>query len=424
LIYSGNLDFFIVTLITFRIPFSNMVSLADIRAAQNRISRYIIHTPLVYSPTFSEITGAQIYLKLETLQKAGSFKVRGASNKILSHLTETGDRGIVAASAGNHAQGVAVAAHSADIPVTIVMPEWSSLSKQEATRGYGANVIIYGRSLEDSIEKAQGIARTGGLFIHPYDDEEVIAGQGTIALEIFADLSGVDMIVVPVGGGGLIAGIATAAKEQKPDIRIIGVQAEACPSAGEAIRQGFPHKIRAGNTIADGIRVAETGAVTLPLIQRYVDKLVLVSENEIADAILLLLERKHVVAEGAGAVPLAAILNGSVDIVPGSRVVLVISGGNIESNQLFRVIRQSLTRQGRIMRFSVMLDDQPGTLARLLSLIAEERGNILHIHHTQGDSDIPIQMAKVTIELETRGLDHRESIKKVLEKNAYVISSG
>jgi threonine dehydratase len=388
-----------------------MVSLADIRAAERRISRSIIRTPLVFSPTFSEITGAQIYLKLETLQKAGSFKVRGASNTILSHLTEIGDMGVVAASAGNHAQGVAVAAHSADIPVTIVMPEWSSLSKQEAARDYGAQVI----------EKAQEIARTGRLLIHPYDNEEVIAGQGTIALEIFADLPDAEMIVVPVGGGGLIAGIATAAKEHNPNIKIIGVQAEACPSAREAIRHGSPFLVPAGKTIADGIRVAETGAATFPAIERYVDQLVLVSEEEIADAILLLLERKHIVAEGAGAVPLAAIMNGSVEIGPGSKVVLVISGGNIESNQLFRVIRQSLIRQCRIMRFSVILDDQPGALARLLSVIAKERGNILHIHHTQGDSDIPVQMARVAIELETRGREHGESMRKVLQENAYKI---
>jgi threonine dehydratase len=415
---------FTVTIITSTIPFSCMVSLADIQAAQRRISEFIIRTPLVFSPTFSEMTGAQIYLKLETLQKAGSFKVRGASNTILSHLAEIGETGVVAASAGNHAQGVAVAAHSTDIPVTIVMPEWSSLSKQEAARGYGAQVIIHGQSLEESIEKAQEIAHTGRLLIHPYDNEEVIAGQGTIALEIFADLPDADMIVVPVGGGGLIAGIATAAKEQNPDIKIIGVQAEACPSAREAIRHGSPFLVPAGKTIADGIRVAETGTATFSALQRYVDQVVLVSEEEIADAILLLLERKHIVAEGAGAVPLAAIMNGSVEIVPGSKVVLVISGGNIESNQLFRVIRQSLTRQGRIMRFSVILDDQPGALAGLLSVIAKERGNILHIHHAQGDSDIPVQMAKVTIELETRGRDHSESIKKVLEEKAYKTCKG
>ena len=401
-----------------------MVSLADIKAAEIRISPYIIHTPLVYSPTISEITRANVYLKLETLQKAGSFKVRGATNKILSHINAIREQGVIAASAGNHAQGVAVAARSAGIPATIVMPEWSSLSKQEATRSYGAQVIIHGQTLEESIGRAQEIARKGQLFIHPYDDEEVIAGQGTIALEILADLPETDMIVVSVGGGGLISGIAIAAKAKKPDIKIIGVQAGECPSVKEAIRQGSQCRILAGKTIADGIRVAETGARTLPLIQHFVDQLVLVSEEEIADAMLLLLERKHVVAEGAGAVPIAAIMNGSIDVGPGSNVVLVISGGNVESTLLFRVIRQSLARRGRIMHLSVILDDQPGTLARLLSVIAKERGNILHVHHTQGDSDIPVQMARVTIELETRGYNHIESIKKALLDNGYEIQMG
>lgn len=401
-----------------------MVSLADIRAAEMRISRCIIHTPLVHSPTISEITGANVYLKLETLQKAGSFKVRGATNKIITHIGDIRNQGVVTASAGNHAQGVAVAAQSAGIPATIVMPEWSSLSKQEATRGYGAQVIIRGKTLEESIETAREIAYTGPLFIHPFDDDEVIAGQGTIALEIFSDLHTVDMIVVPVGGGGLIAGIATAAKEIKPGIRIIGVQAEACPSAKEALCKGCPSQIPAGRTIADGIRVAETGKNTLPALRDYVDHIALATEEEIADAMLLLLERKHVVAEGAGAIPLAAILNGSVDIEPDSNVILVISGGNIESAQLFRVIRQSLSRQGRTMHFSVILDDQPGSLVRLLSVIAEERGNILQIHHTQGDSDIPLQKARVTLELETRGWEHIGSIKKAMEEHAYEILRG
>jgi threonine dehydratase len=212
-----------------------MVSLADIEAAKIRISPHIIHTPLVYSPTISEMTGANVYLKLETLQKAGSFKVRGATNKILSTIDTSLKQGVVAASAGNHGQGVAVAAHSAGIPATIVMPEWSSLSKQEATRGYGAQVIIHGASLEESITRAQEIAQKGPLFIHPYDDDAVIAGQGTIALEILDDLPETDMIVVPVGGGGLIAGIATAAKAKKSGIRIIGAQAQECASAIEAI---------------------------------------------------------------------------------------------------------------------------------------------------------------------------------------------
>jgi len=401
-----------------------MVSLADIKAAEIRISPHIIHTPLVYSPTISEKTGANVYLKLETLQKAGSFKVRGATNKILSHINTIREQGVIAASAGNHAQGVAVAARSAGIPTTIVMPEWSSLSKQEATRSYGAQVIIHGQTLEESIEKAQEIARKGRLFIHPYDDDDVIAGQGTIALEILADLPNTDMIVVPVGGGGLIAGIAIAAKAKKPDIKIIGVQAGECPSAKEAIRQGSPYRIPVGTTIADGIRVAETGKNTLPAMQHYVDHVALASEEEIADAMLLLLERKHIVAEGAGAVPLAVLMNGSIDVQPGSTVVLVISGGNIESNQLFRVIRQSLARQGRIMRFSVMLADEPGTLARLLAVIAKDRGNILHIHHIQGERDIPVQMARVRIELETRGWEQIEAFKKSLEDNGYEIRMG
>jgi threonine dehydratase len=397
-----------------------MVSLADIREAQSRISSHIIRTPLVYSPTISEMTGANVYLKLETLQKAGSFKVRGATNKILSY-PGTGAMSVVAASAGNHAQGVAVAAHSAGIPATIVMPEWSALTKQEATRNYGAQVIIHGLTLEESIEKAQEIASKGNIFIHPYDDDAVIAGQGTLALEILHDLPATDMIVVPVGGGGLIAGIATAARAMKPEIAIIGAQAEVCPSASEALRHGSPYRVTAGKTIADGIRVAETGILTLPLIQRYVDQHVLVSEEEIADAMLLLLERKHVIAEGAGAVPLAALMNGSIDVPQSSNVVLVISGGNVESGLLFRIIRQSLTRKGRIMRFSVLLDDQPGALARILTLIAQERGNILHIHHLQGGSDIPVLMARVDIELETRGWDHISTIKKVLADAGYEI---
>jgi threonine dehydratase len=301
------------------------------------------------------------------------------------------------------------------------MPEWSALTKQEATKSYGAQVIIHGKSLGESIEKARDIARNGSIFIHPYDDDAVIAGQGTIALEILHDLPETDMIVVPVGGGGLIAGIATAAKAMKPDIIIIGAQAELCPSAGEALRHGSPCRVQAGKTIADGIRVAETGIQTLPLIQRYVDRHVLASEEEIADAMLLLLERKHVVAEGAGAVPLAALMNGSIDVPSGSNLVLVISGGNVESSLLFRVIRQSLARQGRIMSLSVLLDDQPGTLARILTTIAQELGNILHIHHLQGESDIPLLMTRVNIELETRGWDHINGIKKVLVDAGYEI---
>jgi len=396
-----------------------MISLADIRAAEQRIAGQVIRTPLVYSPSISARTGARVYLKLEMLQKAGSFKVRGATNKILASITSAREHGVVAASAGNHAQGVAVAAQAAGVRATIVMPSWASLTKQEATRGYGAEVLLYGSSLEESIQQAGELARTGHLFIHPYDDDDVIAGQGTIGIEILDDLPGTGILVVPVGGGGLIAGIATAAKAIKPDIRIIGVQAAACPSASGAIAAGSPVRVTARPTIADGIRVAECGALTCPVLREQVDQIVLVSEDEIADAMLLLLERKHVVAEGAGAAPLAALLNGSLMIAPGSTVVLVISGGNIDSAQLFRIVRQVMARQGRILRFSVLLDDRPGALAELLSVIAVLGGNILNIDHTQGEGDVPVMMARVEIELETRSRDHASAIVVALEKKGY-----
>jgi threonine dehydratase len=394
-----------------------MVSAEDIRAAGTIIADSIIRTPLVFSPTLSVMTGANVYLKLETLQKAGSFKVRGASNKILSRHDSLRDHGVIAASAGNHAQGVAVAAHSAGVPATIVMPEWASLSKQEATRSYGAKVVIAGKSLEESIMTAKKIAQeSGGLFIHPFDDDDIIAGQGTIALEILEDLPETDMIVVPVGGGGLIAGIATAAKAIRPEIAIIGAQAQACPSAVDPSACN-PQK----KTIADGIRVAEPGTRTKPLMKTLVDRIVLASEDQIADAMLLLLERKHIVAEGAGAVSLAVILNGSFAIREGSTVVCVISGGNVDSALLFRIVRQALVRHGRIMRISMLLDDNPGTLSRLLGILAEHQGNILHVHHTQGETNVPVLMAHVQIELETRGTDHADEIEEALRREGYEI---
>jgi threonine dehydratase len=401
-----------------------MVSLADIRAAEQRIAGHIIRTPLVYSPAFSALTGARVYLKLETLQLAGSFKVRGATSKILSNQTTARQHGVVAASAGNHAQGVAVAAHSAGVKATVVMPLWASLAKQEATRSYGAEVVMQGSSLEESIVRAGELAQEGLLFIHPYDDDDVIAGQGTIGLEILDDLPETDLIIVPVGGGGLIAGIATAAKGIKPGIRIAGAQAAACPSASEAIAAGSPVRVTAQPTIADGIRVAECGARTFPVLQELVDQIVLATEEEIADAMLLLLERKHVVAEGAGAAPLAALLNGSITIPPGSTVVLVISGGNVDSAQLFRIIRQAMARQGRILRFSVLLDDRPGTLEQLLHVIAGQGGNILHIHHAQGEIDVPVMMARVEVEIETRGRGHADALLEAVRKAGYTVITG
>jgi threonine dehydratase len=400
-----------------------MVSLADIRAAEQRITGHIIRTPLVHSPSISALTGASVYLKLETLQKAGSFKVRGATNRILAEATAAGEHGVIAASAGNHAQGVAVAAHAAGVRATIVMPQWASISKQEATRGYGAEIEIHGSTLEESIEHAEKLAQEGRLFIHPYDDEQVVAGQGTIGLEILEDLPETTIIIVPVGGGGLIAGIAVAVKALRPAISVIGVQASACPSAVEALRQEHPVEVTAGRTIADGIRVTVTGNRTFPVLRRLVDRIVTVAEDEIADAMLLLFERKHVVAEGAGAASLAALLNGSVTVPPGSNVVLVISGGNVDSAQFFRIVRQAMARQGRILRFSVLLDDRPGALAELLAVIAELGGNIIHIDHTQGEGEVPVMMARVEIELETRGLEHAGLLLHAIRNAGYALTT-
>jgi len=401
---------------------SFVTTLEKIRAAQRRIEEYIIRTPLVFSPTFSELSGAHVYLKLETLQRAGSFKVRGAANKILCNLDTARERGVVAASAGNHAQGIAVAAHRAAVTATIVMPEWASIAKQEATRGYGAHVIIAGQTLEESVAHAQTLADQGMLFIHPYDDEDVIAGQGTIGTEIMDDLPKTDMIVVPVGGGGLIAGIATAAKTLQPSLRVIGVQAAGCPSAYEALRTGEPVCVATHPSLADGIRVARTGTLTLPVIRRFVDRIVLVDEDAIAQAILWLIERKKVIAEGAGATPLAALLGGSIPVEPDSTIVLVISGGNIDSPQLERTLHYALIRQGRIMRCSVVLDDQPGTLARFLAVVAKENGNILHIHHEQATYDLPVLAARVIVEIETRGKEHAMAIATSLESAGYPVT--
>ncbi len=396
-----------------------MVTLEAIRQAEKRIAGRIIRTPLVFSPSISAISGARVFLKLETLQKAGSFKVRGAASKILADPDTARRHGVVTASAGNHAQGVAIAAHAAGVRATIVMPVWASLSKQEAARSYGAEILLSGSTLEESLGQAENLAREGRLLIHPYDDEDVIAGQGTIGLEILEDLPETDLIVVPVGGGGLIAGIATAATSIRPAVRIIGAQAAACPSAYASVTAGSPVQVAANPTIADGIRVARTGTLPFPVIQDHVSRIALATEDEIAGAMLLLLERKHIVAEGAGAVALAVLLNGSIAVQPGSTIVLVISGGNVDSHQLFRIIRQAMARQGRILQISVLLEDRPGSLASLLRIVADRGGNVLHIDQMQGGQGVPVMTARVEIEIETRGPDHGSMIGRSLRENGF-----
>lgn len=399
-----------------------MLSLEHIRDAERVLEGRIIRSPLVHSPTFSRMFEAQVHLKLENLQKTGSFKVRGATYRIFKNLAEIGSAGVVAASAGNHAQGVALAAKQAGIPATIVMPEWASISKQEATRGYQGEVVISGHSLGESLAKARELAHQGRTFIHPFDDPDIIAGQATIGFEILRDLPQPDLILVPIGGGGLIAGIAAAVKRVRPATQVIGVQAAECPSAYESLRRGKRLEVAARPSLADGISVKQPGEINFELIRRWVDRVVLVEEEQIAAAILMLLERKKVLAEGAGAVPLAALLSGVLGDLRGRRVVLVISGGNVDSPLLGRILRKGLIKKGRVMRLSVRLEDVPGSLAGLLKIISQRQANVLHIYHDRSGRDLPTYVTRVELELETRGFEHTDEIVGGLQDAGYQVN--
>ncbi len=398
------------------------VAFTDIEIAADLLAPHIIPTPLVYSPLFSRRFGGDVYLKMENLQKTGSFKIRGAAHKLLKRSGEIGPRGVVAASAGNHAQGVAIAARDAGIPAVIVMPEWASISKQEATRGYGGQVILHGQSVEESLQKALELSESGRTFIHPFDDPDIIAGQGTIGLEILSELPETDAVIVPLGGGGLISGIATAVKSIRPAVNIIGVEPAFCPSAHASRQERKRVRVTAKTSIADGISVKQLGEANFEIIERLVDDIVLVDEEAIASAILTLLESKKILAEGAGAVPLAALMSGAVGITPGSRTVLVISGGNVDSPLLGRIITKGLVKNGRIMRVQVRISDTPGSLARVLSLIAEARANVLHIDHHRYARNLPLYTTAVDLELETRGGPHIREIKKTLSDAGYDIT--
>ena len=398
-----------------------MIEFSDVLQAANLLKDRVIRTPLVYSPTFSRIAQAEVYLKLESLQMGGSFKVRGATYKLQSNLKKI-QPGVIAASVGNHAQGVALAASAAGVPATIIMPVWASISKQEATRAYGAEVRLMGKSLVESIEIGRRMAQeTNRIFIHPFDDEEVIAGQGTVGLEILEDLPDTDLIIVPVGGGGLIAGIALAAKAIRPEARVVGVQAASCPSARKALELGRPAEVQAEErgSIADAIMVTQVGEAPFPLLQKLVDEIVLVDEEQIASAVLKLLERKRILAEGAAAAPLAALLSGSLQVAEGSRVVLVVSGGNVDSLLLERIIAAGLFREGRLMHFSVCLVDSPGSLARLLGLLADQEANVVHIRHARNEGGVAINYTRVDLELETRGFEHIKEIERAMDGAGY-----
>ena len=399
-----------------------MLTIDAIYAAEQRIRDYILRTPLVFSPALSQMFAGDIHLKMENLQKTGSFKIRGALNTIMAQADRLPPLGVVAASAGNHAQGVALAARQAGVPATIVMPQGASISKQEATRNYGGNVILQGQSVSESIEVARQLAEEGRLFIHPFDDPLIIAGQGTVALEILADLPDVQTILVPVGGGGFIAGIALAAKQLCPAIQIVGVEAAACPSASAALKQQEAISVPGQASIADGIHVRQVGRTPFEIIRKLVEDVVCVDEDRIAAAVLLLMERKKIVAEGSGAAPLAALMSGAVKLPRGHKTVLLISGGNLDSPLLGRIINSGVSQSGRVMRVGVELPDVPGALSRLLARVADRNANVLHIYHNRSRRDLPINTTLVELELETRGETHVAEVMQDLRDAGYILS--
>jgi threonine dehydratase len=389
-----------------------MIALQDIQAAREKIASFIHKTPLIHSNSLSMMSGAEVWLKLENLQKTGSFKVRGAFNKLL-HVS--GER-VIAASMGNHAQAVAFAANKLGKQATIVMPATVSLVKEEATKGYGAEVVLAGDRLSEALGHAQ--AQKDHVFIHPFDDDEVIAGQGTIGLEITEDLADVDTVIVPVGGGGLIAGTAAAVKALSPKTKVIGVQAENAPSASASFREKKISEKIPSPTIADGIAVGRVGDKTFELIRKYADDMLLVSEDAIARAILLFLERKKLVVEGAGAVTLAALLENK-EKFQGKRIVLVLSGGNIDFTVVDRIIRKGLVTSGRTGVFEVTVADAPGSLHTVTGVRASRRANILDVAHDRFAAGTPFGKTRVVFTVEIRGRKHLEEILSALTEQGY-----
>ncbi|BEP17186.1 threonine ammonia-lyase [Pyrofollis japonicus] len=380
--------------------------------ARKVVSKYIHHTPLDYSTTFSRMSGARVYLKYENLQKTGSFKVRGALYKLSKLVGKV--EGVVAASAGNHAQGVAYAAKCFGMKAVIVMPEVASIAKVEATKGYGAEVVLYGTIYDEAEEKAREIARERGYeFIPAFDDPDIIAGQATLGHEILEDLEDVDVVVVPIGGGGLISGISVALRKKKPSIRIVGVEPANVPKFTLSLRAGHPVTVKPKPTVADGLAVKRPGQLTFRIIRELVDEVVTVTEDELSQAIYLLLERGKVLAEGAGAASLAAILSGKVRGIEGKKTVAVISGGNIDLTMLNRILVRGLAFTGRIATIYGYVPDQPGMLAKVATIIGKHRANILEVLHDRSDIQAPTWHTALRVIIE---VPSREEVKKILEE--------
>lgn len=397
------------------------LELKEFEKAAERLKDTIHKTTVERSKTFSEMAGGDIYLKYENQQKTGSFKIRGASNKIAAMVERGEIKSAVASSAGNHAQGVAYASRVHNIPATIVMPKSSPIAKVLATEGYGAKVVLYGDCYDDAYKKALEIQeKEGASFLHPFDDPEVIAGQGTIGLEILRDLPMVDVIITPAGGGGLLAGVAACVKQINPRVKIVGVQAE----GADAIYRSFHEKGMVDSdsvcTIADGIAVKTPGKLTRELINEYVDDIVTVSDSEIAAAILLLLERTKQVVEPSGATPLAAVLNNKIDVA-GKRVACVLSGGNIDVSFINRIIEIGLVSRERKLKFSTTLLDTPGSLEKLAKLLSEQNANIVMVQYDRLDPDLEPNETLIRIACDVGGREHGMRVIKKLEQNGYTV---
>ncbi|RQH02050.1 threonine ammonia-lyase [Natrarchaeobius oligotrophus] len=399
-----------------------MLDRSDVLEARPRVRETSRRTPLEFSHTYSAMTGADVHLKLETFQRTGAFKIRGATNRIATLSAEQKAAGVVTASAGNHAQGVALAASRAGVDSKIVMPEYAPISKVKATRNYGAEVVLDGADYDEAAERAHEIEREEGrTYVHAFDDEQVMAGQGTIGLEIAEDCPDVETVVVPIGGGGLISGIAAAIKGENPDTRIIGVQAEGAASAARSLETGERVSLEGVDTIADGIATRSVGERTFAHIREYVDEVVTVSDPEIAVATVYLLERSKTVVEGAGAVPLAALLFEAFEYEPDETIVPVLSGGNVDLNTLTNVIVRGLVETGRYLKIRTVLTDRPGSLERLLEIFTAHRANIYAIYHDRTSRDVEMSDTEVEIELEMRGPDHVEAFLADLREAGYEV---
>ena len=401
---------------------AGMVTLTDIEQARSRIGDAVFYSPCPRAEILSELLGCEVFLKLENLQMTRSFKDRGSLNKILQLSDQQKNAGEITASAGNHVQGVAHAARINGIQATVVMPETAPLAKIRGTREFGANIILHGKGYDEAEKKAWELqARDGYTFIHAFDDPDIIAGQGTIGLELLEQIPDMDTVVVPVGGGGLIAGIAIAIRGQRPKLELVGAEAERMPAMKKSVNAGRILPQRVANTLADGIAVAPVGEQTLPVVRSQISTIVTVTEEEIANALMVLLEREKTLAEGAGAVGFAALYGGHLGEIKNRKVVVVISGGNIDMTTLAKILERGLELDGRIARLRVVVPDRPGSFAELATLVACHQANILQISQNRAVSEVELEETEVELVLETQGREQVAGIKASIERRGFVV---